>query len=91
MIWCLVYTKKADADLRHLERADAQRILRKLEHYAASDNPLHFAKKLKPPFDDVYRFRIGDYRVIFHVDTAKQQVKILLVLRVRHRKDVYSH
>lgn len=35
---------------------------------------------------DVYRLRIGDYRVLYHIDDAAQTVT---VLRVLHRRDAY--
>jgi mRNA interferase RelE/StbE len=36
---------------------------------------------------DLYRIRVGDYRVIYEIDDTAQ---ILLVTRVRHRRDVYQ-
>jgi mRNA interferase RelE/StbE len=37
--------------------------------------------------NDLYRIRVGDYRVIYEIDDTTQ---ILLVTRVRHRRDVYQ-
>ena len=34
-----------------------------------------------------YRLRIGDYRVIYQVDTEN---KVVVVYHVRHRKDAYK-
>jgi mRNA-degrading endonuclease RelE of RelBE toxin-antitoxin system len=36
-----------------------------------------------------YRFRIGDYRAIFDVD-ENNNIKILLILTIGHRKDIYD-
>ena len=36
--------------------------------------------------DQLYRVRVGDYRVVFSIDDRE---KILTVTRVRHRQDVY--
>ena len=36
--------------------------------------------------DDLYRIRVGDYRVIY---TVKDEELIVLVLRVGHRREVY--
>ena len=33
-----------------------------------------------------YRIRIGDYRVVYTIDAEKQTI---LIIKVRHRKDVY--
>jgi mRNA interferase RelE/StbE len=36
---------------------------------------------------DLYRIRVGDYRVIYEIDDTEQ---IVLVTRVRHRREVYQ-
>ena len=36
--------------------------------------------------DDLYRIRVGDYRIIYSIE---DQVKIVLVEKVGHRRDVY--
>ncbi len=43
-------------------------------------------KKLKAPFKDVYRYRIGDYRLFY---TIKDDVVIVIVFDIAHRKDAY--
>jgi len=37
--------------------------------------------------DDLYRFRVGDYRIVYQIN---DEIKIILITRVRHRRDVYS-
>jgi len=49
---------------------------------------MQYAKKLKSPFVDLYRFRIGDYRAIFQVD-SEGNVIIFTILEVKNRKDIY--
>jgi len=44
-------------------------------------------KKLKGEFSGLYRFRFGDYRIIYEIDFFKKHIYIL---RVSHRKDVYN-
>ena len=41
-------------------------------------------KKFKTPFDGAYRFRIGDYRVVFY-----QENDLMLISIIAHRKEVY--
>ena len=88
MRWELQYTQNALRALEKLDTKLAQRILRKLEFYGSQKNPLEFAKKLQPPLD-VYRFRIGEYRVLFDAASDKKKVRILFILSVKHRKEVY--
>ena len=81
----MVITKSAEKDLRKLSAAVQERILLKLNFYASSGNPLAFAEKLHDhPFGG-YRFRIGDYRVLFDVSDSE-----IYILAVGHRRNIYS-
>jgi len=51
-----------------------------------SFNPL-VGIKLKGRYKDLWKYRIGNYRVIYSIDNKKRKV---LVLRFRHRKEVYN-
>jgi mRNA interferase RelE/StbE len=46
---------------------------------------LTYAEPLKQSDLGSYRFRIGDYRVVFDLDGEK-----IVVLRVGHRRDIYK-
>ncbi len=48
-------------------------------------NPLNYAIKLSDSKIGNYRFRIGDYRVVF--DIKKDEI---IVISVGHRKDIYK-
>jgi len=37
--------------------------------------------------DQLYRIRVGDYRIVYSVDDV---IKIVLITRIRHRRDVYQ-
>jgi len=84
----LKLTQKAKKEFLLLEKTTQKRIAQKLRFYISQDNPLHFAKKLKDTNLGTYRFRIGDYRAIFDIDD-NGKIIILLVLRIKHRKEVY--
>ena len=88
MKYKLQLTKKAKNDFLGLQKAMQKRIAKKLKYYISNNNPLKYAKKLKDNRLGTYRFRIGDYRVIFDVDN-KANITILIILRVKHRKEVY--
>lgn len=68
--------------LLSLDRKEAQRIVKKVDEYARSVNPFHFAKKLEGY--DAYRFKVGRFRVIFDHDSH-----VISVLVVDKRKDIY--
>lgn len=85
----IIYTSKAEKDLRSLDKKIAQKIIQKTCFYSEQKNLQKYAKKLKPPLDDLFRFRIGDYRVIFEMDKRGNLV-VLTVLTIKNRKDVYG-
>ena len=77
--------KRAAGDLYKLPPHIRKRILEKLKFYLLQNNPLRFADKLKDHRFGDYRFRIGDYRVLFDVKNPK-----IIILKIGHRKDIYK-
>lgn len=82
------YSKDAIKNLRKLDLQIAQRIVKKIFFFSQQKNPLAFAKPLKNLGTGRYRFRIGDYRAIFQVD-SNGELQILMILKIKHRKDIY--
>ena len=78
----LLYTKRTARDIAGLDQAAKERIRETLERYAQS--PFIHAKKMVDPALGTYRFRIGEYRVIFDVEGNKT-----VVLRVGHCREIY--
>lgn len=67
---------------RKLPTQVQDRLQRKLAEYAS--DPLQYAIKLIDPAVGTYRFRIGDYRIVF--DLADDE---MVILAVGHRKEIY--
>ncbi len=82
------YAKSAVKDLKKIEKKVALRIVKKVKENAEMKNPLARAKALTGILTGLYRYRIGDYRVIFEMRDG-ETISILLVLSVQHRKDIY--
>ena len=78
----ITYKKSVTKDLKRISKAQAKRILNKIEA-DLTENPERFPA-LSGPFAGMRKFRVGDYRVIFVV--IDQDV---LILRIQDRKDVY--
>lgn len=89
MPYKVFYTKNARDDLRKVELRVAQRILKKIAFFVQSGNPLQFAERLRDSRLGTYRFRSGDYRAIFDLD-KQYSATVLMILRIKHRKDVYD-
>jgi mRNA interferase RelE/StbE len=79
----LLYTKSAVKDIKMLDTVSKKRLKKKLEDL--SKNPYSKSRQLIDSKLGTYRYRIGNYRVIF--DISK---KSIVILRVRHRKEVYK-
>jgi mRNA interferase RelE/StbE len=65
-------------------KSDRRRIVARIGGLAADPRP-HGAEKLAG-YDDRYRVRQGQYRIVYLIDDSSRQVTIF---KVGHRKDVY--
>lgn len=74
---------KAEKQLDKVPLPDREKILKKLSEL---QNPFFFQQIEKLHGVDGYRVRVGDYRVLFTIDQKK---KVIMVFRVKHRKEVY--
>ena len=76
------YKASVAGDLRRLDRAVAERILRAIEQRLA--DPGRGGSPLSGEFAGLFRLRIGDHRVIY-----AKGARGFLVLRIGHRAEVY--
>ena len=90
MDYKVVYSKNSQKNLSKLQPKLAQRILKKVEEYSRLKDPMKMAKKLKGFSHETFRFRVGDYRVIFRLDPKSNKLVVLVVLKIAHRKEIYS-
>ena len=79
-----VFKRQAFKDLKKLPKGIQNRIISKLDYYISVANPLVFADRLINYEIGQYRFRIGDYRVIFDVED-----EIIIILTLGYRKEIY--
>jgi mRNA interferase RelE/StbE len=79
----LSYKSSVSKDLKHLQKDETRRILSGIEERILL-NPLS-GKPLKGDFRGCYRYRFGDYRVIYSVINEE-----VIILRIGNRKDVYK-
>jgi len=81
----ILFSKRAKSDWQKLDRAVQERLREKLAYFISQRNPLRYAEKLHDKDSGEFRFRVGDYRIVF--DAKENNI---LVLRVGHRKDIYK-
>lgn len=90
MPYTIELTPAAEKTLLKLAKKDRAlmvRIDRALLSLADNPTPPN-SKSLVGEVANLYRLRVGDYRIIYQVDGGKLMV---LVVHVGHRKDVYRH
>ena len=87
MTWRLLTDRDFDKALKHLDRPAQRAILTKLLTLAELDDPRVRLKPLSGPLAGLWRYRIGDYRVIVDVRAAEV---VLVALDVGRRDSIYD-
>ena len=82
MAYRIIYVRSVKKDVAKLDSVTRKRIKKKIESFL--NNPLKYASKLVSPALGTYRWRIGNYRVVF--DLERKQI---IVLKIKHRKEIY--
>jgi mRNA interferase RelE/StbE len=87
LAWTIEITRTAEKQITKLHREAQQAIVRFLrERLAGADNPRQWGKPLQGEKRGLWRYRVGDYRLICDIQDDRITV---MVLQVGHRKDVY--
>jgi len=85
--WTIEITATAQKQIRKLDRQVARQIYRFLrERVATADDPRRMGKRLIAPGKEVWRYRIGDYRILCDISDERL---VVLVVKVGHRREVY--
>ena len=84
MAFEIVFSERAAKEFKKLDKQVRERILSKMKKYAADEN-LSEAKKLTNSALGSWRYRVGDWRIIFDL-----KGKELQVLKVGNRSEVYE-
>jgi mRNA interferase RelE/StbE len=82
--WSVEFTRLAREQLDALPDSLFVRISKAIARL--NDSPLPAGSKRLQTEEELYRLRVGDYRVIYALD---REGHAAIITRVRHRKDVY--
>lgn len=86
-MWTIEWERKALKDAKKLDKSARQRIVNYLEErILVEQNPYQFGKPLKGTKRGLWRYRVGDYRILCQIQDNRL---IMLVIAVGHRKDIY--
>ncbi len=84
MAYNIILKPSAQKSLIHLPPTIQTRLLDAIQ--ALSDNPRPSGVKKLQSKQDLYRIRVGDYRIVYAIEDNRL---LILVATIGHRKDVY--
>ena len=82
--YSLEISRTAEKQLKKLDQADRQKVVKAM--VALADDPYPRGSRKLTGYDDVFRIRVGSYRVLYSVSGTKL---VIVILKIGHRKDVY--
>jgi mRNA interferase RelE/StbE len=86
-MWKIEWDSKALKEAKKLDRDARKKIIDYLENRVIlSQNPYQYGKPLKGKLAGIWRYRVGDYRILCSIE---DQNLIILVIAVGHRKNIY--
>ena len=87
MGWTVEISEFAERQLRKVDPQVRKSVLDYLDdRIEGCKNPRHFGEPLKGGRAGLWRYRVGDYRVICQI---RDDVLVVLALAVGHRREVY--
>ncbi len=87
MIWKVEWDDRARRELRRLDHPVQRAILKYFrERIATEEDPRRFGKALSHELRGLWRYRIGDYRVVCLIEDDHL---VVLAMKVDHRSSVY--
>jgi len=88
LTWRIEFAAEAFKEFACLDRQVQERIRRYLrERLVPCDNPRAFGEPLRRNLTGLWKYRVGDYRLVAEI---QDEMILILVLRIGHRRKVYG-
>lgn len=87
MAWTVEFSKTAAAQFSKLDKTVQKRIKAFIIELAATSNPRRNGKFMQGEYAAYYRYRVGDYRLICHIDDGNL---LITLIKLGHRREVYK-
>ncbi len=88
MAWKIKFSEKADKAFNKLDKPIQLRVTKKIKEIAKYDDPKLQGKALPGNLAGLWRYLVGDYRLICLIEN---HTLLILVLDIGHRRDVYDN
>ena len=85
-MWTIQYTEKSRKLFNKLDKITQKRISYYLDTKVATNARLH-GYLLTGDKKGLWRYRVGDYRIIAQLEDKQL---LVLIIRIGHRKDIYD-
>ena len=82
--YAISFIRSARKELENLDTQSVKKVFLKIESLSTSPRPMG-CEKLQGR-NNLWRIRVGDYRIIYIIDDMYKTIEIR---RIRHRKDAY--
>lgn len=86
MAWTIELDDSARRAFRKIDRAQAERITRYLADLTKLEDPRQRGGALTGSLSGLWRYRVGDYRIVTRIYDERM---IVLVLSLGHRREIY--
>lgn len=87
MAWQIEFDASAEKALRKVDRTWQARIVAYLEEVSELPDPRARGKPLTGGLSGLWRYRVGDYRIVCQF---QNEVLIVRVVKIGHRRRVYD-
>jgi len=87
LAWTIEVSDIAERQLRKLDRPVQKRLIDWLDdRISGCKNPRHFGESLRGELSGLWRYRVGDYRIICQIE---EKQLVVVALSIGHRREVY--
>ena len=87
MTWAIEFSGTSLRALKKIDRPVSKRILRYMGDVSALNNPRARGKALTGPLSGLWRYRVGDYRVVCEI---RDQTVTIYAIDADHRSRAYD-
>ena len=81
----IIFKQSANKELMQISKLAISKVITAIGGLAFNPKPVGI-KKLKNSSEDLYRIRVGDYRIIYAIE---DEIRIINIRKIGHRKDIY--